>query len=114
MITFYDKNRQIIQLNVERVEVMKFFILVAVLLKVVTHSNGIEVLGILPFESISHFKIGHSIMKSLAEFSHNVTVVSPYPIKEEWHFYKDVSIAEDLLGFNSEGKDFMKFLCFVS
>ena len=58
-------------------------------------SNGIEVLGILPFESKSHFAIGDAIMKSLAEFYHNVTVVSPYPVKRELYFYKNISIGAD-------------------
>jgi hypothetical protein len=57
-------------------------------------SSAIKVLGILPFDSTSHFKIGDAIMKSLAEFSHNVTVISPRPQKQELNFYKDVSIAD--------------------
>ncbi|KAG5670630.1 hypothetical protein PVAND_000878 [Polypedilum vanderplanki] len=52
---------------------------------------GFKVLGILPFGSKSHFAIGHAILKSLAEAGHNVTSISPYPLKEPMENYKDIS-----------------------
>lgn len=47
--------------------------------------NSYRILGVLPTNSKSHYKVGDSLMRGLAEAGHNVTVVSPYvpdkPIK---------------------------------
>lgn len=71
---------------------MKFTIFY--LLFFINFSSGFEILGVLPYDSNSHFKIGITIMKSLAEFFHNVTVISPRPQKQELHFFRDISITE--------------------
>jgi glucuronosyltransferase len=55
-----------------------------------------EVLGILPFESRSHHAIGQAIMLGLAEFFHNVTVVTPYPVKRPLHYYEEISLESQL------------------
>lgn len=76
---------------------MKYFICNLILifaLSINVTSGGIKVLGVLPYDSTSHLKIGDAIMKSLAEFFHNVTVISPRPQKQELHYFKDVSIAD--------------------
>jgi hypothetical protein len=75
---------------------MKFLLIFLILFSdsfLTSNAKVVEVLGVLPFDSTSHFKIGESIMKSLAEFFHNVTVISQHPQKEELYFFKDVSIA---------------------
>lgn len=86
---------------------MKFLIIFIIFSSSLLTSNAktIEVLGVLPFDSRSHFVIGETIMKSLAEFFHNVTVISPYPQKEELHFFKDISIADGTSDFEF-GKGF--------
>ena len=84
---------------------MKTFSLLLILISCSNYSTCYHILGILPFETKSHFAIGESIMKTLAEFFHNVTVVSPYPQNEELHFFTDVSIAsEEFDGEYVEGK----------
>ncbi|CAG9806952.1 unnamed protein product [Chironomus riparius] len=72
---------------------MKVLSFLLILISCSNYSTSYQILGILPFETKSHFAIGESIMKTLAEFFHNVTVVSPYPQNQELHFFKDVSIA---------------------
>lgn len=62
--------------------------------------DGYKVLGILPFGSASHFKIGHSIVDALREAGNEVTVISPYPLKKPVKNYRDISIADALEKFN--------------
>lgn len=69
----------------------KFHLLIFLL--TLNFSYGFNVLGVLPYDSNSHVKIGETIMKTLAEFFNNVTVISPQPQNQELHFYTDVSIA---------------------
>ena len=90
---------------------MKSFSLILILILSSNYSSSYQILGILPFETKSHFAIGESMMKALAEFFHNVTVVSPYPQNQELHFFKDVSIASDEMdGEYVEGKIDVKIL----
>lgn len=56
--------------------------------------NGLKILAVLPFASKSHFAIGHSIAKALAEAGHELTVVSPHPQKKPIKNYKDISTEE--------------------
>lgn len=89
---------------------MKTFSLLLILFSCSNYSTSYQILGILPFETKSHFAIGESIMKALAEFFHNVTVVSPYPQNQELHFFKDVSISsKEWDGDYVEGKFIWKF-----
>lgn len=74
---------------------MKFIILVVILTFFSNFSNGYEILGVLPFETKSHYAIGKAMMLSLAEFSHNVSVISPYSIEKQLHFYQDFSISSE-------------------
>lgn len=85
---------------------MKFFVIFILFSSsfISLNAKTIEVLGVLPFDSRSHFVIGETIMKSLAEFFHNVTVISPRPQKEELHFFKDVSIADGDFKFENGKK----------
>jgi hypothetical protein len=91
---------------------MKTFTLLIILILCSNYSTSYQILGILPFESKSHFAVGEAMMKSLAQFFHNVTVVSPYPQNQELHFFKDVSIAsEEFDGEYVEGKLMRKTRC---
>lgn len=53
-------------------------------------ANGLKVLGVLPFVSKSHFAIGHAIVKSLHDVGHEVTVISPFPLKKPIANYTDI------------------------
>lgn len=69
------------------------------LLLTLNSSDGFKVLGVLPYDSSSHVKIGETIILTLAEFFNNVTVITPKPQTQELHFYKDVSIAHGTSDF---------------
>jgi hypothetical protein len=60
---------------------------------------GFKVLGVLPFGSHSHFAIGNGILKSLAKAGHEVTVISPFPLKKPMENYHDVDFSDLLQNF---------------
>lgn len=72
---------------------MKFSTILVFLFAIVCSSSvfGFKVLGIITFESKSHFAIGNSIIESLHEAGHEVTVISPYPKKNKVPNHHDVS-----------------------
>lgn len=47
-------------------------------------------LAVLPITSKSHYYIGHSLMKGLAEEGHEVTVISPFKVKTPINNYNEV------------------------
>lgn len=47
------------------------------------------------FRCKSHWIIGHSVIKSLANAGHDVWVVSPFPIKEPIENYHDVVVKNE-------------------
>lgn len=52
--------------------------------------DSLNILGILPFTSNSHFNIGYAIIKTLYEAGHNVTVISAYPRKQKMENFTDI------------------------
>lgn len=64
----------------------------------------------LPFESKSHFTIGHAIVKSLQEAGHDLIVISPYPKKEKQENYREISTADILEEFQKSDKEKMEFM----
>lgn len=56
--------------------------------------NSYRILGVLPTNSKSHYKVGNSLMRGLAKAGHNVTVISPYvpdnPIKN----YRSIQVED--------------------
>lgn len=62
-------------------------------------TDGLKILGVMPFGSTSHFAIGHGILKSLLKAGHEVTVISPYPQKKKLENYRDVDVSSMLEGF---------------
>lgn len=73
--------------------VRRVLILLAALIAV---SEGYTILGILPTAAKSHFIIGHSFMKGLANAGHDVYVISPFPLKKPIPNYHDVDISSIL------------------
>lgn len=59
----------------------------------------LKVLGVFPVISSSHFAIGSSIIKSLNSAGHEVTVVSPYPLKKPIKNYRDIDTSDLLAEF---------------
>lgn len=45
-------------------------------------SEGFKVLGVFPTQWQSHWKIGVSVVKQLASVGHDITLVSPFELKE--------------------------------
>lgn len=60
---------------------------------------ALKVLGVFPVISSSHFAIGSSIIKSLNNAHHEVTVVSPYPLKKPIKNYRDIDTSDLLAEF---------------
>ncbi|XP_062549718.1 UDP-glucosyltransferase 2-like [Armigeres subalbatus] len=63
---------------------------VAILLLLVTFSEGAKILGVLPMVATSHFNIGAGIMKTLANAGHDVTVISPFSLKNPPKNYREI------------------------
>lgn len=58
--------------------------------------DGLKVLTIAPFNAKSHFTIAHAISKALLDAGHEITMLSPYPLKNNVKNYTDISIAETM------------------
>ena len=78
---------------------MKFVCLSLLVLEFFFVVNGYKVLGILPYGSKSHFSIGHSILTSLLDAGHVITVISPYPQKKPVKNYHDIDVSSLLEQF---------------
>jgi len=68
-------------------------------------SNGLRIFGVLSFGSHSHFTLGNSILETLHEANHEITVVSPFPRKVPMKNFREISTADTLDNFkNGESK----------
>ncbi|CAG9805988.1 unnamed protein product [Chironomus riparius] len=75
---------------------MKGLYLTAVLLALMmSYANPYKILGVFPVSFKSHWVIGHSIMKSLANAGHEVYMISPFPLKKPIPNYNDVNLVYD-------------------
>lgn len=72
-------------------------------------TESLKVVSILPFGSNSHFVIGQSITKSLLKAGHEVTVLSPYPLKKPLANYHDIDLSPLLEKFKKGLKFFLVF-----
>lgn len=61
-------------------------------------TSSYNILGIFPTLAVSHYKLGHSLMKGLALVGHNVTIISPYKMTSVIPNYREIKI-EDLEQF---------------
>lgn len=69
-----------------------------------TLANAYKILGVFPMQSKSHFAIGNSVMKSVVDAGHEVTMISPYPSKKPQANFRDISIVELLEVFQKGDK----------
>ncbi|XP_035916501.1 UDP-glucosyltransferase 2-like isoform X2 [Anopheles stephensi] len=60
------------------------------LLIVLASAHGYRILGLFPHPGLSHFKVFHPIMRSLANDGHHVTVVSYFPDDDPLPNYHDL------------------------
>ncbi|XP_065368553.1 uncharacterized protein LOC135961001 [Calliphora vicina] len=58
----------------------------------VDHLESYKFLGVLHFSSKSHFIVGSALMRGLVEKGHEVTVISPFPLKKPLKNYHDVPV----------------------
>lgn len=63
----------------------------------IVNVNGYKILGVFPTPGKSHWIIGHSVMKTLADAGHSVTVISAFPLKTPIENYRDVSFKHDVV-----------------
>ncbi|KAM7362319.1 uncharacterized protein ACRADG_013085 [Cochliomyia hominivorax] len=73
---------------------LNFRLFLALLLAVlnVHHIESYKFLGVLHFSAKSHYIVGSSLMRGLAEKGHEVTVISPFPLKKPMKNYHDVPV----------------------
>ncbi|EAT45643.1 AAEL003102-PA [Aedes aegypti] len=70
------------------------------LLLLVAFSEGAKILGVIPTAGKSHFNIGSGFMKALAEAGHDVTVISPFALKNAPKNYRTIEVPEVLAESN--------------
>lgn len=58
--------------------------------------DALKVLTIAPFSAKSHFAIAQAIAKSLLKAGHEITMLSPFPLKKPVTNYTDVSVAKTM------------------
>lgn len=56
--------------------------------------HSANILGVFYFPSPSHHMLGSRLLKELAKKGHNVTMLSPFPLKNSIPNYTDISIEE--------------------
>lgn len=57
-------------------------------------ANANKILGVFPIAAASHFSIGSSLMKGLAEKGHDITLIAAYKDKSPIPKYKTVFVSE--------------------
>ncbi|XP_053676206.1 UDP-glycosyltransferase UGT5-like [Anopheles nili] len=73
-------------------------------------TDAARILGVLPSVGRSHFIIGAGLMKVLLDAGHEVTIISPYPIKDApADRYRDVLIPELAEQHGVSGPDLFQF-----
>ena len=69
-----------------------------------TLANTYKILGVFPMQSKSHFAIGNSVMKSLVDEGHQVTMISPFPSKKPQPNIREISIEDIMVDFQKSDK----------
>ncbi|XP_017771391.1 PREDICTED: UDP-glucuronosyltransferase 2C1-like [Nicrophorus vespilloides] len=72
-----------------------------------TAANGARILGVFPFPSRSHTILGSALLRELASRGHEVTMISPFPLKNPPPNYNDVYLDGLLEMRNERMKVFM-------
>ncbi|KAF2881573.1 hypothetical protein ILUMI_24608, partial [Ignelater luminosus] len=91
------------QINHLPVIIMKLKLLFLLLVLVIVKTNGAKILAIFNFPSKSHHILGSTLLKALADRGHQVTMISPYPLKSPFKNYEDIDISEEMLRYKEEG-----------
>lgn len=56
--------------------------------------SAYKILGVFPTFAPSHYKLGHSLMKGLADAGNSVTVISPYRLSHPIHNYREIYVED--------------------
>lgn len=75
---------------------MKLLCILLIFSFTIVKLDGLKVLTIAPFGSKSHFTIAYAIAKSLLDAGHEITMLSPFPLKHYVKNYTDISVAETI------------------
>ncbi|XP_070504965.1 UDP-glycosyltransferase UGT5-like isoform X2 [Chironomus tepperi] len=81
---------------------MKLLSVLALFYSCLSLTDGLKILGVLPFPSRSHWMIGHEIIKSLVDAGHEATVLTAYPSKSPIRNYEEIDISEIVRTFEKE------------
>lgn len=68
-------------------KILIVFVLICAFLHI---ASGYRILAIATVPSKSHYYITHALMKGLAEEGHDVTVISPFKVKNPIRNYKEI------------------------
>ncbi|XP_050298916.1 UDP-glycosyltransferase UGT5-like isoform X2 [Anthonomus grandis grandis] len=79
---------------------------ISLCLLLVYNVNSYKILGVFPIAAVSHQILATKLMETLAEAGHEVTLVSPYPVKNVAKHWKYRNIVLD--GIAEEFEDFLK------
>lgn len=73
---------------------MKFSVAVLALLAfTVNEVHSLDILAVLPYQGKSHFYVFDPFLRELTRRGHNLTVISPFPMKIPASNYRDISLA---------------------
>ncbi|XP_041771527.1 UDP-glycosyltransferase UGT5-like [Anopheles merus] len=73
-------------------------------------SQGARILGILPSVGRSHYIIGAGLMKALLDAGHEVTIVSPYPMKDApAGLHRDILLPDLAAAHGVSGPDLFQY-----
>lgn len=88
-------------------QLLKTILLVNIV--VLTCANASRILGVFPIATGSHFVLTSKLMKGLAEAGHDVTVVSPYRLKDlpKHGKYRDVMLEGFASDFESKSLEYL-------
>lgn len=71
---------------------MKLISSIGLLLLSIATAYSYKILGVFHTSAPSHYMIGGSLMKALAEKGHDVTVISPFPQKTPLKNFRDIDV----------------------
>lgn len=64
------------------------------LILVVSFADSYKILGVFPYGSKSHYTVGETVMKTLHEAGHEVTMISFYELSKPLPKYKQITVSD--------------------
>lgn len=91
---------------------MKLNFILILIAAITCIAEGAKILGIFHMPSYSHYQLGDSILKELAEKGHEVTVITPYAEKTPVKNFKSVVLtgtADEMESMLNQTKTFLHY-----